>query len=103
MTGEGISLAGYGYPGAIAAANPTNTLLDENDNWFGFNLDYAYLMPVGFEWMCYEQVPSSNLCSSAFLQGLGSWNVSGQVGRHRPPFIYPIVGNNKLARSRWVR
>jgi hypothetical protein len=77
MTGEGISLAGYGYPGAIAGANPTNKLDNSEENLLKYQLSYAGLTPVAFEWMCSKNAPeSSNSCSSAFLLGLGPWNVS---------------------------
>jgi hypothetical protein len=99
MTGEGISLAGYGYPGAIAAANPRNTILDENANWFVFSPDYFAQMPIGFEWMCYEQAPLNSPCSSAFLQGLGSWNVSGQGWPLQTSVYLPNSGQQQISKE----
>lgn len=82
LTGEGISLAGYGYPGGIPGANPPKTILDNYTDWFSSNWDSSYLNPVRFEWMCYAHAPSSTFmswsCSSAFSQGLGSCNVTVQ-------------------------
>lgn len=72
LTIEGISLAGYGYAGGISATNPTTTKFGHNNPFSNFG-DWD---PLGFEWMCYGNNPSSSGCSSEFVRGLRSWDVA---------------------------
>ncbi|KAJ5109388.1 hypothetical protein N7456_006063 [Penicillium angulare] len=74
LSGDGIPIAGYGYPGGITDMDPSKNM---TPNLFASNYDYGQ-SNVGFDWMCYAGGPDAGSCSGSFINSQGEWNVSGQ-------------------------
>lgn len=79
LTGDGIMLAGYGYPGGMPAMDPSKHL---SQDYFAITDNHVMLSNhLGFDWMCYAHSSGSggiSTCSTSFIEGLGDWNVSAQ-------------------------
>ncbi|KAL4912065.1 hypothetical protein BDW62DRAFT_195499 [Aspergillus aurantiobrunneus] len=77
LPGDGVLLAGYGYPGGITNMDPSTNL---SANWFNLNYNYRQYDNAGHDWMCYAHGPldATEACSSGWIQGFGDWNVSAQ-------------------------
>lgn len=77
LTGDGILLAGYGYPGGMPAMDPSKNM---SQDYVAIKDSESKLQHhLGYDWMCYAHSSSSggvSSCSSSYIQGLGYWNVT---------------------------
>jgi len=79
MTGDGIMLAGYGYPGGIPAMDPSKNM---SQDYFAIkDTQFELQHHLGYDWMCYAHSSSSggiSSCSSSYIESLGYWNVTAE-------------------------
>lgn len=77
LTGDGILLAGYGYPGGMPAMDPSKNM---SQDYYAIKDSQVELQHhLGYDWMCYAHAPGSvgaSSCSTSYIQSLGYWNVT---------------------------